>query len=172
MAVAREVKRLRNPEHPAKSPETPGPPPAGVRLDVRGETTRVAVGSPPAGWRGGALWRTPPFSWLARFDEQGAVCLNEERIWVERPQQIGLRWIEAARTVFAGGPEGAAESLPLESMPRRVVRQVRVEKDGESGARLVIEAEAARIELAGANVDRVTLEWVRDYLRDRLAGDA
>ena len=107
-------------------------------------------------------------------EQQGsAVCLNEERIWVERPPDASPEWVEAARTAFAGapGPETGIESLPLDSMPLSVVRQVRVEIDAgaRSRPRLVIEAEAARLEFAGAGGDRERLEWIRDYLRQRLA---
>jgi hypothetical protein len=112
--------------------------------------------------------------------EHAAICLNADRIWVERPRLDAPQWIDAARTalVDAIAPDGPRESLPLESMPRNAVAQVRVDvyvshSSGASGgtphARLLIEAEAARLEYVGTQFEGKKLEWVRDYLRYRLA---
>jgi hypothetical protein len=94
-----------------------------------------------------------------------AICLDENRIWIERP--IEPRWIETTRTVFAEAPapDALGESLPLDSMPRLAVQRIRVEPP----ARLLIEADAGRLELARSASDRNRLEWVRDYLRYCLA---
>jgi hypothetical protein len=113
-----------------------------------------------------------------RSSEDSAVCLDAERIWIEGRASYS-QWIDDARAVFAdaAAPDAPAESLPLESMPVSVVEQVRVEqREGrEAGAAphalLLIEANAGRLELIGALPDRKRLEWVRDYLRYRLAGE-
>jgi hypothetical protein len=113
-------------------------------------------------------------------DERAAICLNVERIWVERPGMDAPQWIDAARTALAEAiaPDAPRESLPLESMPRNAVQQVRVDvyvshgSDSSGGtphARLLIEAEAARLEYIGTQFEGKKLEWVRDYLRHRLA---
>lgn len=96
-----------------------------------------------------------------------AVCLDANRIWIERP--VEPQWVQTARAVFAEAPapDAPAESLPLDSMPRRAVERVRVEPP----ARLLIEAEAGRLELSAPSRDRKRLEWVRDYLRFRLTRD-
>jgi hypothetical protein len=115
-----------------------------------------------------------------RKNEHGAICLNDERVWVERPEMARPQWIETARTalVNAIAPDARTESLPLESMPRGAVARVRVDAyvshdshsaGGAPHARLLIEADEARLEYIGTQFDAKKLEWVRDYLRHRLA---
>ncbi|MCB1019600.1 MAG: hypothetical protein H6509_03985 [Bryobacterales bacterium] len=110
--------------------------------------------------------------------DDGAICLSAERIWVERPRGGG-EWMDDARTAFVGafGPEAREESLPLESMPRAAVEQVRLDvytsRNSDASvphARLLIEARAGRLEYIGTQFDRAKLEWVRDYLRYVLRG--
>jgi len=114
-----------------------------------------------------------------RAVEEPAICLDSERIWIERPDR--LSWTAPASTAFADAlsPDTPEESLPLESMPRRSVQFIHIVDSRPPGAdseaparpRLLIEAGAGRLECAGAPSDRAKLEWVRDYLRYRLAQD-
>ncbi len=94
-----------------------------------------------------------------------AVCIDSERVWID---------------------EGAPP--PARSLPRSRIEQVRVDlytshssqlgdlRDGPyvptHHPRLVIEGDTGRLEYIGAQFDRKKLEWVRDYLRYRLASRA
>lgn len=108
-----------------------------------------------------------------------AICLDAERIWIERSEEVTADWIKPTPPLFADAPqpEAPSESLPLESMPRRSVEFVRVDSCQPLGAdsrdtplpRLLIEANAGRLEYVGAPSDGRRLEWVRDYLRYRLS---
>ena len=193
----------------------PGPPPSGVRIETRGDTTRVVIGrgrsekrltlvvwasfplaigavayqiEPMAGYLAGGMAALLELMILTvgrlfqgkEAVEEGAICLDGDRIWVERPGGPAADWIQTARTAFAGAfaPEARTESLPLDSMPRSAVEQIRVDTyashDSDSSvphARLLIEARAGRLEHVGTQFDRKKLEWARDYLRYRLSTD-
>ena len=109
-----------------------------------------------------------------------AICLNADRIWIERPPPagpIGVR-TDGAALSGAGAPGAPGESLPLDSIPRRAVQLVRVEEtrpaprsSGAKKVRLLIEASAGRLEYAVPPSHRQQVEWAERYLRKQLAED-
>ncbi len=110
--------------------------------------------------------------------EDPAICLSAERIWIERPRPaLGVR-TEGAALSGAGAPGAPGESLPLDSIPRRAVRFVRVEEtafdprlDAPPRARLVVGAAAGRLEYAVTLAERPKVEWAGEYLLGELARD-
>ena len=172
----------------------PGPAPGGVLVRQQDGTTRIMIGIGRAGqslvwlfwvslpllFGGIAYYLYPPMAFLAacmvavwvlvllgigkfmdKKRRQRAVCIDSERVW-----------IDGARP-------------PARLLLRAAIEQVRVDVytchdsqigdfgDGSYGPtrhpRLVIEGDAGRLEYIGAQFDRKKLEWVRDYLRYRLA---
>ncbi len=103
-----------------------------------------------------------------------AVCFSSERVWIDRPETSRPAFVDAARTAvqqFAGAAIPEARPI-LESLPLGAVEQIRVDtyvsQRDEGGPisypRLLIEADAGRLEFMSSQFDRKKLEWVRDYL--------
>jgi hypothetical protein len=109
-----------------------------------------------------------------------AICLTDERVWIDRPKPKTPALIGSFRSAMqqAIGVE-AHELLPqVESLPLRAVERIRVDdyvshsNDGpRTHPRLLIEADAGRLEFIGAPLDRKKLEWVRRYLESQLGSD-
>ena len=110
--------------------------------------------------------------WLGRLassdEEAGAVCYNDERVWIERPELKTPAFVDATRSAveqFAGvdfpDPRPVLESLPLGA-----VEQIRVdtcsspseEQGATPHARLSIEAEAGRLEYTLKQHERSKLD--------------
>lgn len=143
-----------------RSPLDPGPPPAGVSLEVDGETTRIVVGA-------SALRRL-----LGVFPalEPPSIQLTEERVWIDQPKSSTPAFIGTIRGAMAETADaGPRELQPIvDSLPLRAITRIRVRASHAARAQLVIEAEAGRLEFSAPGAGTKELEWVRQYLESRL----
>lgn len=111
-------------------------------------------------------------------ENQRAILIDGGRVWIERPSMGDDRIMKFMTGAVSrlSGLNRRAPREPLDSLPRGAIEQVRVDQwtSHDSGGpgvhpRLVIEADVGSLEYIGAQFDRRKLEWIRDYLRFRLA---
>ncbi|MBM3748483.1 MAG: hypothetical protein FJW34_22110 [Acidobacteria bacterium] len=121
-------------------------------------------------------------------EDQRAICIDGERVWIvqgerREPALAGLMRRTVSRV--SGVELPGLPSAPPSSLPRSAIEQVRVDRYTSHGAggggfqddddgptfhpRLLIEGKAGTLEYIAAQFDRKKLEWIRDYLRYRLA---
>ena len=115
-----------------------------------------------------------------------SLVIERDRVWIDRPKHDDriTRLMRRIASAFFGQdlPQG---ERPPETLPRNSIEQIRVDtytshysgsssSSGHGGStihdRLVIEGDDGRLSLIGTQFDKKKLEWVRDYLRHKLAG--
>lgn len=107
-----------------------------------------------------------------------AICLTSERVWIDRPASRMPAFIGTIRTAMQEtvGAEAPELHPVVESLPLRAVERIRLDRyrsqNREGGStplpRLLIEAEAGRLEFMASQFDEGKLEWVRRYLEWRI----
>ncbi len=118
---------------------------------------------------------------LGRAARPAAICITDERVWIDRPRPKTPALIGTFRSAMqqAIGVESHALLPEVESLPLKAVERIRVddyiqlrESSGpQTYPRLLVEADAGRLELTASQFDRGKLEWVRGYLQSRLQAE-
>lgn len=121
-------------------------------------------------------------------EDQRAICIDGERVWIHQGGQRDaavMVFMRRTTTRLVGVALRDRPPAPPSSLPRSAIEQVRVDRYTSHGAggggfqddddgptfhpRLLIEGKAGTLGYIAAQFDRRKLEWVRDYLRYRLA---
>lgn len=107
-----------------------------------------------------------------------AICLTDERVWIDRPKTKIPAFIGTIRSAMQDAVGGGAPALQpvVESLPLKAIERIRVDRyvshndsRGPSAQpRLLIEAEAGRLEFMASQFDEKKLAWVRRYLEWRI----
>ncbi|MFN3325910.1 MAG: hypothetical protein ACK5AZ_20630 [Bryobacteraceae bacterium] len=167
----------------------PGAPPSGISVQEFDGVTRIVIGQSRLSKRltwmwwlalpvlfGGLAYQIEPMAGLSagamaavfvlmilglgRLTNRGkgsterAICLDRERIWIQGSVQtppLARSEIERVRVDSYASFTGASQGTPIYH------------------ARLMIEGGSRRLEYIGTQFDGKRLEWVRNYLSDRLA---
>lgn len=114
---------------------------------------------------------------LGKDNRPAAICLTNERVWIDRPASRVPAFIGTIRNAMQQtvGAEAPELHPVVESLPLRAVERIRLDRyhsqSGEGSTplpRLLIEAEAGRLEFMASQFDERKLEWVRRYLEWRI----
>lgn len=115
---------------------------------------------------------------MNRDSRPPAICMTQERVWIDRPAPKTPAFVGTIRTAMqqAAGVEFPEINPVVESLPLKAIARIRVDvysgRDGDGSStpnpRLLIEAEAGRLEFMAAQFDEGKLDWVRRFLEWRI----